>query len=154
MAETKRLYRSLDNRYIGGVCGGLAKYFEMDVVIIRLLFFLALVLGGGGFIAYVVLWIVVPDEPINSYNMNQQDKEEKFAEPQENDLEQKEQKKEGKKHQKSRGNLIGGLVLLTLGVLFLLDNFTQVDFGDLWPVLLIVAGVAVLLNSFNQKNKS
>ena len=51
-------------------------------------------------------------------------------------------------HPKSHGNLIGGLVLITLGVLFLLDKFAGVDFGDLWPIILVVAGVGLIINSF------
>jgi uncharacterized membrane protein HdeD (DUF308 family) len=53
-------------------------------------------------------------------------------------------------HQKKgNGNLIGGLVLITLGVLFLIDKFVpRVDFGDLWPVILVIAGIGLIINSF------
>jgi phage shock protein C len=52
-------------------------------------------------------------------------------------------------HQKGNGNLIGGLVLITLGILFLIDKFVpRVDFGDLWPVILVVAGIGLIINSF------
>jgi len=53
------------------------------------------------------------------------------------------------KCQKSHGNLIGGLVLITLGILFLIDKFVpRVDFGDLWPIILVVAGIGLIFNSF------
>lgn len=53
------------------------------------------------------------------------------------------------KCQKNNGNLIGGLVLITLGILFLVDRFVSgVDFGDLWPIILVVAGVGLIINSF------
>jgi len=57
----KRLYRSRTDRKIAGVCGGLAEYFDIDPVIVRIIAF-ALLLPGGlpGFVPYVVLWIVVP----------------------------------------------------------------------------------------------
>jgi phage shock protein C len=57
----KRLYRSEDNKMIAGVCAGLAEYFDIDPVIMRILF-AALLLPGGlpGFVPYVILWIIVP----------------------------------------------------------------------------------------------
>lgn len=159
MEQTKKLYRSIEDRYIGGVCGGLAKYFNMDVVIIRLLFFLALVLGGGGFLAYVVLWIVVPEEPLNRYNMNQEKKTEDEYTVEDVDVEDMGQEDTENKNKsnsgKGKGNLIGGLILVTIGGLFLLDNFIpHLSFGDLWPVLLIIAGIAVLFESFKKRSKN
>jgi phage shock protein PspC (stress-responsive transcriptional regulator) len=46
---------------IGGVCGGLAEYFNVDPVIVRLLFLLGLTCVGGTLLAYVIMWIVVPE---------------------------------------------------------------------------------------------
>jgi len=59
----KRLYRSKDERMIWGVCGGLAKYFDVDPTIIRLVAVLTLFLGLVGVLAYIILAIVVPLEP-------------------------------------------------------------------------------------------
>lgn len=56
----KRLFRDPDNKYIGGVCGGLGAYFQIDATLVRIIFLLTLFLGGGGLILYLVLWIVVP----------------------------------------------------------------------------------------------
>jgi len=58
----KRLVRSSTDKMIGGVCGGLAAYFEVDPVLIRVAFVVALLSGFGG-LAYIVLWIVLPQEP-------------------------------------------------------------------------------------------
>ena len=63
MAETRRLYRSRTNRKLAGVCGGLAQYFNADPTLIRVLFVVLAVLGGPGLLIYLVLWIVVPEEP-------------------------------------------------------------------------------------------
>ena len=59
---TKKLYRSRENRWIAGVCGGLAEYFNIDVTIVRLVA-VALLLPGGlpGIIPYIIMWIVVPN---------------------------------------------------------------------------------------------
>ena len=64
--EAKRLYRSRTNKVIGGVCGGLSDYFNLDVVLIRLIFGIGLIFSGGFpfFILYVALWIAAPIEPI------------------------------------------------------------------------------------------
>jgi phage shock protein C len=61
---TKKLYRSRTDRMIAGVCGGLATYFNVDPVIIRVIAVILLLPGGfPGFIPYMVLWIIVPLEP-------------------------------------------------------------------------------------------
>ncbi|KAF0197759.1 MAG: PspC domain-containing protein [bacterium] len=49
----KKLYRSRDKRVIGGVCGGLADYFSLDVTLIRLLWAAAILLAGTGFFLYL-----------------------------------------------------------------------------------------------------
>jgi putative Mn2+ efflux pump MntP len=55
---------------------------------------------------------------------------------------------------KHKGNLIGGLVLITLGGIFLADQFIPgIDFGDLWPVILIVIGAGLLINAFGKPKK-
>jgi phage shock protein PspC (stress-responsive transcriptional regulator) len=55
--------RSRTVEKIAGVCGGFAEYLEIDVTLVRLIWLAALFLGGWGFIAYIVAWIVMPLEP-------------------------------------------------------------------------------------------
>jgi phage shock protein C len=64
--QYKRLYRSRRDKMIGGVCGGIAEYFNADPTVIRLLAVLGLAIGGGTFLAYLVMLIVVPEEPFNA----------------------------------------------------------------------------------------
>jgi len=59
----KRLYRSRTEKMVAGVCGGLAQYFNVDPTIIRLLWVFITLIGGAGVLAYIILWIVVPQEP-------------------------------------------------------------------------------------------
>jgi len=61
---SRRLTRSKTQRMIGGVSGGLAEYFNIDVVIIRLLWTLAVLLFGTGVVAYLIAWIIIPEESI------------------------------------------------------------------------------------------
>jgi phage shock protein C len=60
----RRLTRSRTERMIGGVCGGLGAYLEIDPTLIRLLFVLGLLFGGHGLLLYLVLLLVMPIEPI------------------------------------------------------------------------------------------
>ena len=64
----ERVYRSRTDKKIAGVCGGLAHYFDIDPVIIRLCLVLFMLLGGSGFIIYIIAWIVIPLEPKNMQN--------------------------------------------------------------------------------------
>jgi phage shock protein PspC (stress-responsive transcriptional regulator) len=65
MAEVyKRLYRSRSNRMLFGVCGGLGEYLNVDPTVIRLIFVLAFLPGGPGLLAYLVLALLVPEEPL------------------------------------------------------------------------------------------
>jgi phage shock protein C len=62
--QPKRLYRSRKDRKIAGVCGGIAEYFNIDPVIVRVIAVLLLLPGGfPGLIPYIVLWIIVPENP-------------------------------------------------------------------------------------------
>jgi phage shock protein C len=63
MAQTRKLYRSRTDRKLAGVCGGLAHYFNLDATLIRVLFVVLAVLGGAGLVIYLVMWIIVPNEP-------------------------------------------------------------------------------------------
>ena len=61
MTTDKRLERSNDDRWIGGVCGGLAEYTGVDAGLIRLIVALGTILGFGSLIvAYVVAWVIMP----------------------------------------------------------------------------------------------
>ena len=59
----KRLYRQPKDKMIGGVCMGLSEYFEIDPVILRVIFVFALFMGTMGFWLYVILWIIIPKVP-------------------------------------------------------------------------------------------
>ncbi len=64
----KRLYRSTTDRQVAGVSAGLADYFGIDVTLVRLGFVLLSLMGGPGFLIYVVLWVVMPEgSPDDSY---------------------------------------------------------------------------------------
>ncbi|ODA38816.1 PspC domain-containing protein [Desulfosporosinus sp. BG] len=57
---SKHLYRSSQNKQLGGVCGGLAEYLEIDPSLVRIAGILLLFVAGTGFLAYLVAWLVIP----------------------------------------------------------------------------------------------
>ena len=59
----RKLYRSRSDRMLGGVCGGLADYLGVDVTVVRLIAVATIVLPGPSVIAYLLAWIIVPEEP-------------------------------------------------------------------------------------------
>jgi len=60
----KKLYRSVDDKKIAGVCGGLGDYFDIDPTIIRLALVALVLAGGSGILAYILAWIIVPEQLI------------------------------------------------------------------------------------------
>jgi len=63
--EVKKLYRSGENRVLSGVCGGIGEYFEIDPVIIRLIWVILTIvsLGIGGILAYILAILLMPKNP-------------------------------------------------------------------------------------------
>jgi phage shock protein C len=67
VAPDKKLYRSRSDRLIAGVCGGLADFFGLDVTLVRLVFVLGVVFGFGSLaVIYLVMFFVVPEEPVSA----------------------------------------------------------------------------------------
>ena len=60
----KRLVRPRADRKIAGVCAGFAEYFDLDVTLVRLVWLFIVLVGGTGLLAYVIAWIVMPEEPL------------------------------------------------------------------------------------------
>lgn len=56
-----KLYRSSQNKMLAGVCAGVADFFGLDIKLVRLVWFIALLFGAGA-ILYIILWIVVPEK--------------------------------------------------------------------------------------------
>lgn len=57
---SRRIYRNPNDKIIGGVCSGLANYFDIDPVIVRLVFAIMFLTAGIGLLAYIIAWIVIP----------------------------------------------------------------------------------------------
>ncbi|HNY01636.1 MAG TPA: PspC domain-containing protein [Bacteroidales bacterium] len=166
--EPKRLYRSVTDRKFAGVAGGLAEYFVMDPLLVRLVFVILTLAGGGGVLIYLVLWIVTPENPVRVIpnadaaqapsDPAPQDPENpagSWTQPSSSNENPAQPVPPVKGRERTKGSLVGGLVLITLGGLFLADELIpRVNFGDLWPVLLIVIGIGLLINAITRRNRT
>lgn len=124
----KRLYRSRKDRMVCGVCGGLAEHFNIDPVIVRLIFVLLIFADGLGILAYIVLAIVFPSaEKVPSRSRQSQTDDSEAA---------------------GRRNRVLGIILIIVGALILVANFYQtwwVEWINIWPVVIVVLGALILL---------
>lgn len=71
--NSKRLYRSTDDRMFAGVCGGIAEYLDVDPTLVRLFFVALTLMGGPGFIIYIVLMLIVPEKPRHAHKAKRED---------------------------------------------------------------------------------
>lgn len=162
---TRRFYRSRADRMLGGVSGGLAAYFDIDPTVVRLLWVFGAVLSGGLFaIAYLVLWIVVPEEPRGLGSAMRRVEEEAMpgsgsraagqAEVEgfppagltAEELEALEGTPDAEPARRRR-RVWAGLLLIALGAIFLANNlglFWWFNWRYFWPVLLIGFGLLLL----------
>jgi phage shock protein C len=62
--NNRKLYRSNSDKMIAGVCAGLADYVNIDPTVMRLIFVILFLLGGNGLLLYVILWILMPEQPV------------------------------------------------------------------------------------------
>ena len=67
--ETRKLYRSRTDRSIAGICGGLADFFHIDATVMRLIMLFLIIFGGLSIWAYIILWIIIPEEPARKFNI-------------------------------------------------------------------------------------
>ncbi|MDZ7671338.1 MAG: PspC domain-containing protein [Halanaerobiales bacterium] len=128
----KKLYRSRENRVIGGVCGGIGEYFGIDPVIARIILLLLFFVGGIGFITYIIALIIIPERPFEKENIEVDETE--------------------IKEQKEKRMKILGYILFGLGVYFILNIWfnINIEFGaELWSIGLIILGILIIF-----KNKS
>lgn len=132
----KKLQRDTQNKVIGGVCSGLANYFNIDVAIIRVLFAIALLCFSTGFWVYLILWIVMP-QGTATYN------EATYAVSPDGTVTQP----------KNKGSMTAGLILIGAGALGLLHRFVPaINWSTAWPILLIILGVLLIVPRQEKKS--
>ncbi|MBI3259024.1 MAG: PspC domain-containing protein [Ignavibacteriae bacterium] len=145
----QRAYRLRKGKVIGGVCAGIAEYFDIDPVLLRIGFAVSFFVYGTGFLLYIILMIALPyKDEITEYAANTTDTPEPQNSSFENDYYSE------RANGKSKRNLMGGIILVTLGLIFLAGNYCpDIDFSNLWPLLLVAIGATTIYNSMHRSNK-
>ena len=128
----KRLYRSNTSRMLGGVCGGMGEYFDVDPTVVRVI---AVILGlasmGWAVIAYIIGWIIIPEELPGAVKAKQST----------------ESNHQTREHHTSPTwtRYFPGLALIFFGALILVrEHWFWIDFHEVWPVMLIGLGLALI----------
>jgi phage shock protein C len=139
--SVKKLYLSGDDKMIAGVCGGIAEYLDIDAIWVRLVFLITMFTSGVGLIAYIIFWILVPENPNQNHSEKTvaEEKVSKFSE-----------KIKNRNVDSSNGRYLGGLILIAIGGIFLFEEFFwKISWNYIWPVLLIGLGIHILLKKEN-----
>ena len=158
----RKLYRSNKDKMLGGVCGGLAEYFDVDATIVRVVFVISLFLGGTGILAYILLWIIVPEEPF--YFNNPKDKSQQETTGQSETSTQNENSSQQnysstqsdfakawdqqKQTQRKKRSTFFGAALIVLGFIVLADTWIpHLHFFHFFPIILIALGIGLIIKS-------
>jgi phage shock protein C len=144
----KRLTRSRSDRFLAGVCGGFGEYFDIDSVIIRLIWLAAFFLGVVGVLAYIIAWIIIPEAAANdTKNQKTEEKKEDKSTTQEVSL-------GSAKTKYSSGREFFGFALIALGIIILIENFVPWwGLNRLWPIFIIFLGLLMISRASRRGNE-
>ncbi|NLN95070.1 MAG: PspC domain-containing protein [Bacteroidales bacterium] len=161
----QKLYRSPIQKVFGGVAGGIGEYLNVDPVIIRLIFAIAIIFGGGGLLIYLILWIAIPLRPIADPMFKSDktppppgsagDNQEQFNADDWSSEKKYESSYRGYEvKQRNTSGLIVGIILICAGALILASRLIPgIYFRNLWPFILLIAGIALILTSFSSSGR-
>jgi len=142
----KKLYRSRKFRVLGGVAGGLAEYFGLDPILMRVIFVLFTLINGIGVLLYIIFWIIIPEEPFEvAYNIDKDTPKDTADENIDSQKTAIEHKRNGS------GRVILGVILIIIGLLFLAERFIPAFcFEDIIPLTLVIIGIFLIWNSVSK----
>jgi len=120
------LRRSRTDRILGGVAGGIAHYFGIDPILVRLALVLLVIAGGSGILIYLIAWLIIPEE-------------EEGAEPG--------AARTGPALDAATTRLVLGGALIAIGGIMLASRFIPYFSRVFWPLVFIVAGAAVIMGA-------
>ena len=145
-----RLYRSRRVKVLGGVAGGLAQYFNIDPIIVRILFVVFTLMHGMGLLLYVILWVVIPEEPFElAYPIKNDEPKTEGPSAETTSVNFDGVPAENKKN--GPGRVIAGTILIALGVIFFADRFIPTfDFRDIVPIAFVLLGGLLIWNSLKK----
>ncbi len=141
----KKIYRSRKDRMIGGVCGGIAEYFEIDSTLVRLAFLVILLARGAGLLAYIIAWIIIPEKPGSFYDENGKEVDVVDIKKEEDDKKKEGNNSEDEKKTSDKQRLFG-IILVILGAVFLFEVWIpHFYWQQLWPLIIIGLGIGIII---------
>ena len=149
---TRRLYRSRTDTVLGGVAAGLANYLNADPALVRIAWaILVPITGGAAFLAYVVAWMVIPEEPVvtpaATVTGDSRDTDAALPAAGVTDPTSPRERADG-----GQAGLLVGIGLVLLGVWFLVREYLpDFDWNLVWPAILIGIGALILINSARRR---
>ncbi|ADI74695.1 phage shock protein C, PspC [Methanohalobium evestigatum Z-7303] len=139
-----KLTKSKSDRMLAGVCGGIAEYFDVDPVLVRVAFVVLALVNGLGILLYIILAIVMPEPENNDKTPEQNTTSENGTdEYSENDTYTKTQHKSNRTDR----TLWLGVILIILGIFLIIDRFNVfwwLGWDVLWPGILILIGFWII----------
>jgi len=150
-----RLYRRRKDKVFGGIASGLGQYLDIDPIIVRIVFVLITLFHGVGLLVYIIMWIVMPEEPIeNLYqSMNEPTSKDKSESGDSSTSEFAEFDSNFNEITTTTSNsrTIVGALLIGIGFIFLLERFIpSFDFELILALGLILLGIGLTFNFFKK----
>ncbi|OGZ34664.1 MAG: hypothetical protein A2174_02540 [Candidatus Portnoybacteria bacterium RBG_13_41_18] len=150
-AQTKKLYRSQSDKIIAGVCGGLAKYFEIDPILVRAAFILLALINGAGLLVYIIMTIIVPKEPaegqeMGTSNLNIEEKIKESAQEFKKEAQAFGQNLKDKSWLHDKRNVIG-FIIIVIGLIALINQFVPhwFSWSLFWALALVFIGFYIII---------
>ncbi len=163
----KRLYRASEERsMIGGVCAGIADYFDIDPTLVRLAFLFIVLARGAGILAYIIAWVIIPERSESKRNPDpyreSRDSEKKSDENMNHNNSETDSEKAYNRREEARNNLnnenyykpkkdrekskLLGIILVAIGLIFMVDIWMpHFYWGKIWPLLIIGLGLTIII---------
>lgn len=141
MSDNRKLERDPMNKVIGGVCSGLADFFNLDVALVRVAFVIALLFASFGFWLYIILWVVIPSgrqaDDSTRQHVNASANQQTNAST-----------------SKSTA-IFSGVAVIMIGLIFLINNFIPISWiWKLWPLILVVIGILMVVNALKKGDEN
>ena len=137
----KKLQRDTQHKVIGGVCSGLANYFDIDVTLVRLLFAVAFFVFSSGFWIYLLLWLVLPVGQGGNTETNY------YVSPDgTTEVSSEETTDVTKESIQNKSGFVAGMILIGIGAIGLLNRYIpELNWRTAWPIMLIVLGIFLII---------